>query len=245
MAEPPAPSRLRIDGVTKRIGRRKVLDGVSLDIRAGQVVGILGPNGAGKSTCFQVIVGLVRADSGTVSIDGRDVTHSPIDERARLGIGYLPQESSVFTRLSVKDNVRAVLEISGLRGERLDKAAGDLLDEMRIGHLHGHDPLTLSGGERRKLEIARALAIAPKFILLDEPFAAIDPISVQDLQQTIGGLKGRRIGIVITDHNVREALRICDRAHILSEGRVLASGPPESITDNPEVRDIYLGQSFD
>lgn len=245
MADAPGPSRLRIEGVSKRIRKRKVLDNVSLDIRAGQVVGILGPNGAGKSTCFQVVVGLVRADSGTVSIDGKDVTRRPIDERARLGIGYLPQESSVFTRLSVKDNVKAVLEIRGMRGHDLDHAAGDLLDDMKIGHLRDNDPLTLSGGERRKLEIARALAIAPKFILLDEPFAAIDPISVQDLQQTIRGLRERRIGIVITDHNVREALRICDHAYILSEGRVLASGAPESIVGNPEVRHIYLGESFD
>ncbi len=238
-------SRLLVKGLCKTIKGKPVLDQVSLDIEGGRIIGILGPNGAGKSTCFQIIIGVMAPDSGTISIEGTDITHCQIDERARMGVGYLPQDTSVFTRLSVEDNVKAILEIRGMRGNSLNKQALGLLEEIGIAHLRANDPTTLSGGERRKLEIARALAITPKFILLDEPFAAIDPISISDLQQTLNLLKEREIGVVITDHNVREALRICDHAYILSNGRVLASGTPHEITKNDDVRQAYLGSTFD
>ena len=239
------PPVLCVEGLSKRIRKHAVLRDVSLEIAAGQIVGILGPNGAGKSTCFQILIGLMRPDSGTIRLDDADITHCPVDERAKRGIGYLPQETSVFTRLSVEDNVRAILEIKGLRGRALAEEAQALLADMGIAHLKGNSPLILSGGERRKLEIARALAIAPRFILLDEPFAAIDPISIGELQSTLGRLKERGIGIVITDHNVREALRVCDRAYILNAGQVISSGAPDEITADERVRQVYLGERFE
>jgi len=245
MSAAPQASLLRIEGLSKSIKKRPVLAGVTLEVTAGRIAGILGPNGAGKSTCFQILIGLMRPDEGTIRLDGEDITHRPIDERAELGIGYLPQETSVFSRLSVGENVRAILEIKGLRGRDIEVRTAELLEDLGIAHLRDGSPLTLSGGERRKLEIARALAIAPKFILLDEPFAAIDPISIADLQRTLERLRERGIGIVITDHNVREALRICDRAYILSDGRVIASGAPAQITADPAVRQAYLGEAFE
>ena len=237
-------SLLRAQQLRKRFKSRTVVQEVSLDVASGEVVGLLGPNGAGKTTCFYMIVGLVPADSGQIHLDGREVTNLPIHRRARLGISYLPQENSVFRRLSVEENVQAVLELQGLPAAEIAQRLSELLAELNIAHLRKHTALSLSGGERRRLEIARALGTRPAFILLDEPFAGVDPIAVLDIQRIIGFLKERGIGVLITDHNVRETLGICDRAYIINEGAVLASGRPDEIVDNDSVRRVYLGENF-
>ncbi len=237
-------SVLRADSLRKRFSSRTVVEGVSLEVASGEVVGLLGPNGAGKTTCFYMIVGLVPADAGTIHLDGRDLTQLPIHRRARLGISYLPQENSVFRKLSVEENVQAVLELQGLPAADIQPRLAELLGELNIAHLRKHTALSLSGGERRRLEIARALGTKPAFILLDEPFAGVDPIAVLDIQRIIGYLKSRGIGVLITDHNVRETLGICDRAYIINEGAVLAYGQPDEIVDNDSVRRVYLGENF-
>ena len=243
-------SRLVATGLQKSYGSRKVVQDVSLAVESGEVVGLLGPNGAGKTTSFYMIVGLVRADAGEISIDGNSVEHMPIHRRARLGLSYLPQEASIFRKLSVEENVRAVLELQhDANGKPLDKAGiaqrlDALLKDLRVDHLRDSPALALSGGERRRVEIARALATQPRFILLDEPFAGIDPIAVIEIQRIIGFLKARGIGVLITDHNVRETLGICDHAYIISDGHVLAKGTPSEIVNNADVRRVYLGEHF-
>ncbi|HSD52652.1 MAG TPA: LPS export ABC transporter ATP-binding protein [Burkholderiales bacterium] len=237
-------SRLRAAELNKRYKKRIVVHDVSIEVSSGEVVGLLGPNGAGKTTCFYMILGLVAADGGRIYIDEREITRLPIHRRARLGLSYLPQEASVFRRLTVQENIRAVLELMDLPeadvGSRLDK----LLEELHIAHLRDATALSLSGGERRRVEIARALGTRPAFILLDEPFAGVDPIAVLDIQRIIRFLKERSIGVLITDHNVRETLGICDRAYIINEGSVLAAGRPEEIVYNENVRRVYLGEHF-
>ncbi len=237
-------SVLRAQSLRKHFKSRVVVDGVSLEVASGEVVGLLGPNGAGKTTCFYMIVGLVPADAGRIHLDGRELTQLPIHRRARLGISYLPQENSVFRKLSVEENVQAVLELQGLPAAEIQPRLAELLAELNISHLRKHTALSLSGGERRRLEIARALGTKPAFILLDEPFAGVDPLAVRDIQQIIGYLKLRGIGVLITDHNVRETLGICDRAYIINEGAVLASGRPDEIVQNDNVRRVYLGENF-
>ena len=231
--------------LSKNFSGRQVVDTVSLHVDSGEVVGLLGPNGAGKTTCFYMIVGLIPSDSGSVWLDESELTRFPMHIRARHGVGYLPQEASVFRKLSVADNLRAVLEMRKnlTRRNRADKIE-ELLQELHIGHLRDQKGLSLSGGERRRVEIARALAMEPSFILLDEPFAGVDPISVIDIQRIVEHLTERDIGVLITDHNVRETLGICDRAYILGSGRTLAEGPPEAILQNQKVRDVYLGDHF-
>jgi len=234
----------------KAYGSRQVVHDVSVQVRKGEVVGLLGPNGAGKTTSFYMIVGLVRADGGQILIDGQDVTRAPMHQRARLGLSYLPQEASVFRKLSVADNVRAILELQHdaqgkpLARDAIETQLDKLLADLHVDHLRDSPSLALSGGERRRVEIARALASQPRFILLDEPFAGIDPIAVIEIQRIIAFLKQRGIGVLITDHNVRETLGICDHAFIISEGRVLAQGTPEIIIENPDVRRVYLGEHF-
>ncbi|MBD8049588.1 LPS export ABC transporter ATP-binding protein [Limnohabitans radicicola] len=234
----------------KAYGSRKVVHDVSVHVSKGEVVGLLGPNGAGKTTSFYMIVGLVRADGGQILIDGQDVTQSPIHKRSRMGLSYLPQEASIFRKLSVADNVRAILELQhDAQGLPLSSAAVEnkltaLLNDLRVDHLRESPAIALSGGERRRVEIARALATDPRFILLDEPFAGIDPIAVIEIQRIIAFLKQRGIGVLITDHNVRETLGICDHAYIISEGRVLAEGTPDDIVNNADVRRVYLGEHF-
>ncbi|MCK2126158.1 LPS export ABC transporter ATP-binding protein [Thauera aromatica] len=238
-------SLLKVTGLQKRYKARTVVHDVGFEVGAGEVVGLLGPNGAGKTTCFYMIVGLVRADGGQVELDNADLTHLPIHARARLGLSYLPQEMSVFRKLSVADNIRAVLELQGERDSRqIDARLDELLHELGISHLRNNTAISLSGGERRRCEIARALATDPRLILLDEPFAGVDPIAVIDIQKIIRFLKERGIGVLITDHNVRETLGICDHAYIISEGRVLARGRPSDIIDNERVRQVYLGEHF-
>jgi lipopolysaccharide export system ATP-binding protein len=235
---------LAVEGLVKSYKRRQVVRGVSLGIEPGEVVGLLGPNGAGKTTIFYMMVGLVAPDSGTVHLDGQDVTRLPVHRRARMGLGYLPQEPSVFRKLTVRDNIMAFLEETDLpageRTEHLEK----VLSDMRIGHVAETRGYALSGGERRRVEIARALVLSPSFLLLDEPFAGIDPISVADLQQIILGLKARGIGVIITDHNVRDTLKVCDRAYIISEGTILEEGSPDAIAASARVREAYLGDGF-
>ena len=254
-AAPKLPeSRLEAIGLQKFYGSRKVVKDVSLSVRKGEIVGLLGPNGAGKTTSFYMIVGLVRASGGDITIDGKSVEHMPIHRRARLGLSYLPQEASIFRKLNVEDNVRAVLELQYYTdgpkvGQPLEKAEIEarltgLLQELRVEHLRASSALALSGGERRRVEIARALATQPRFILLDEPFAGIDPIAVIEIQRIIGFLKERGIGVLITDHNVRETLGICDHAYIINDGNVLAQGTPTDIVNNPDVRRVYLGEHF-
>jgi len=237
-------SHLRAVNLNKRYKKRTVVHDVSLEVASGEVVGLLGPNGAGKTTCFYMIVGLVAANGGSIYIDDQDITRLPIHRRARLGLSYLPQEASVFRRLTVQENVRAVLELQDLEPEEIEQRLNALLDELHIAHLRDATALSLSGGERRRVEIARALATQPSFILLDEPFAGVDPIAVLDIQRIIRFLKERGIGVLITDHNVRETLGICDRAYIINEGTVLASGRPEEIVYNESVRRVYLGEHF-
>ncbi|MEO5694422.1 MAG: LPS export ABC transporter ATP-binding protein [Usitatibacter sp.] len=235
---------LRATGLMKRYRKRTVVSDVSLTVESGEVVGLLGPNGAGKTTCFYMILGLVPTDAGSVTLDGQDLTHLPIFRRSRLGLSYLPQEASIFRKLTVEQNVRAVLELQGLDSEDLQARLEALLDDLHIGHLRASAAISLSGGERRRVEIARALATSPRFILLDEPFAGVDPIAVLDIQQIIRFLKERSIGVLITDHNVRETLGICDHAYIINQGTVLAFGKPEEIIYNEAVRKVYLGENF-
>ena len=228
----------------KRFKKRPVVTDVSLFIQRGEVVGLLGPNGAGKTTCFYMIMGLVPPDHGSIHLDGQDITDLPMYRRARMGIGYLPQEASIFRGLSVANNIRAVLEVVENNRDRREAILDALLAEFSITHLRRTPALALSGGERRRVEIARALASNPHFILLDEPFAGIDPIAVADLQETVASLKEKGIGVLITDHNVRDTLQITDRAYILSEGKVIVSGSPQTIAEDPLARKIYLGEKF-
>ncbi len=238
-------SVLTATGLEKSYRKRKVVSSLSLSIESGEVVGLLGPNGAGKTTAFYMIVGLVPCDGGRIELDGRDVTELPMHARARLGIGYLPQEASVFRRMTVADNIRAILETRrGLDDTAQDEALERLLEELHVAHLRDHLGMSLSGGERRRVEIARALAADPAFILLDEPFAGVDPLSVHDIQRIARHLAERGIGVLITDHNVRETLGICSRAYIVNQGTVLAAGSADDILANPEVRKVYLGQDF-
>ncbi len=237
-------SVLEARGLRKRYKSRQVVSDVSLEVRSGDVVGLLGPNGAGKSTCFYMLVGLTRADGGSILLDGQDITHAPVYKRARSGLCYLPQEPSIFRKLSVEENISAVLELRGLRNAKLEDQLEYLLTDLHITHLGKARAVSLSGGERRRVEIARALAMEPRFILLDEPFAGIDPISVVDIQKIVRFLVERDIGVLITDHNVRETLGICDRAYIINEGTVLASGGPDEIIYNESVRKVYLGEHF-
>ncbi len=247
---PAATVRLEARHLKKAYGSRKVVKDVSLSVDEGEVVGLLGPNGAGKTTSFYMIVGLVRADGGQILLDGESIEDHPIHRRARLGLGYLPQEASIFRKLNVEDNVRAVLELQhDGQGRSLSKAQVNeqldaLLHELRVEHLRQSPAPALSGGERRRVEIARALATNPRFILLDEPFAGIDPIAVIEIQRIIGFLKAKGIGVLITDHNVRETLGICDHAYIINEGTVLAQGTPDDIVANADVRRVYLGEHF-
>ncbi len=243
-------SRLVASGLQKSYGSRKVVKDVSLTVQKGEVVGLLGPNGAGKTTSFYMIVGLVRADAGEITIDGESIEHMPIHKRSRLGLSYLPQEASIFRKLTVEQNVRAVLELQAddagkpLAADVLNERLDTLLQDLRVDHLRDSPAPALSGGERRRVEIARALATQPRFILLDEPFAGIDPIAVIEIQRIIGFLKSRGIGVLITDHNVRETLGICDHAFIISDGQVLATGTPSEIVNNADVRRVYLGEHF-
>ena len=237
-------SLLKVAGLQKRYKARTVVHDVGFEVGSGEVVGLLGPNGAGKTTCFYMIVGLVRADGGQISLDGKDLTHLPIHARARLGLSYLPQEMSVFRKLTVAENIQAVLELQGLDKRQVNERLEELLHELGIHHLRNNTAISLSGGERRRCEIARALATDPRLILLDEPFAGVDPISVNEIQRIVTHLKDRGIGVLITDHNVRETLGICDRAYILAEGAVLAQGAPETLLENPDVRRVYLGDTF-
>ena len=242
--------RLEAVGLQKSYGARTVVKDVRLAVDSGEVVGLLGPNGAGKTTSFYMIVGLVRADAGEISISGRRVERMPIHQRSRLGLSYLPQEASIFRKLTVEENIRAVLELQigpdgkALKPAQIEQQLDGLLRDLSIERLRESPAPSLSGGERRRVEIARALATQPRFILLDEPFAGVDPIAVIEIQRIIGFLKSRGIGVLITDHNVRETLGICDRAYIISEGRVLAEGTPTEIVDNPDVRKVYLGEHF-
>ena len=243
-------SKLQVRQLQKTYGRRKVVTDVSLDVSTGEVVGLLGPNGAGKTTSFYMIVGLIRADGGRIAIGNKQVENLPIHERSRMGLSYLPQEASIFRKLNVEDNIRAVLQLQeDERGKPLDRNEVEqrlnaLLADLNIERLRKSPALALSGGERRRVEIARALATQPRFILLDEPFAGINPIPVLDIQRIIRFLKQRGLGVLITDHNVRETLGICDHAYIISEGRVLASGTPSDIVADPDVRRVYLGENF-
>ena len=243
-------SMLQVRNLQKTYSRRKVVTDVSLDVRTGEVVGLLGPNGAGKTTSFYMIVGLIRADGGRIAIGNRQVEDLPIHERSRMGLSYLPQEASIFRKLNVEDNIRAVLQLQqDERGKPLGRTEVEnrlnaLLADLNIERLRKSPALALSGGERRRVEIARALATQPRFILLDEPFAGIDPIAVLDIQRIIKFLKQRGLGVLITDHNVRETLGICDHAYIISEGRVLAAGTPAEIVADPDVRRVYLGENF-
>jgi len=249
-ATAPTGSRLEVTGLQKSFASRRVVDDVHLAVGGGEVVGLLGPNGAGKTTTFYMVVGLVRADAGEIRIDGKPVQRKPIHQRARLGLSYLPQEASIFRKLTVQENIRAVLELQhgsdgrALRGAEIERRLEQLLRDLSIDKLRDSPAPALSGGERRRVEIARALATQPRFILLDEPFAGVDPIAVIEIQRIIGFLKSRGIGVLITDHNVREMLGICDRAYIISDGRVLAEGTPQQIVENADVRRVYLGEHF-
>ena len=246
----PAVSRLEARGLQKAYGSRKVVKDVSLAVFKGEVVGLLGPNGAGKTTSFYMLVGLLRSDAGKILLDEQSIEGLPIHRRARLGLGYLPQEASIFRKLSVADNVRAVLELQvdergkPLGADMIENRLDALLQDLHVDHLRDSPAPALSGGERRRVEIARALATDPRFILLDEPFAGIDPIAVIEIQRIIGFLKSRGIGVLITDHNVRETLGICDRAYIINDGHVLTSGTPAEIVENADVRRVYLGEHF-
>ena len=236
---------LSAEGLQKSFKTRRVVRDFGFSIREGEVVGLLGPNGAGKTTCFYMVVGLIEADAGSITLDRQDITGLPMHLRAKLGIGYLPQEASVFRRLSVSDNILAVLELRhGLASDQRQIELENLLDELNIAHIAKQKGISLSGGERRRVEIARALAAKPRYMLLDEPFAGVDPISVSEIQRIVRHLKERGIGVLITDHNVRETLGICDRAYILNEGEVLARGTPAHILADEKVREVYLGHEF-
>ena len=235
---------LHAENLIKRYKTRTVVNDVSMSVNSGEVVGLLGPNGAGKTTSFYIMVGLVRADEGNIFLDGKDITHLPLHARAQRGVGYLPQEASVFRKLSVEDNIKAILEAQKISRQERQEQLQMLLEELQIEHIRENIGMSLSGGERRRVEIARALASKPAFILLDEPFAGVDPISVIDIQKSIEHLIGLNIGILITDHNVRETLGICQRAYILSDGKIISHGHPDEILENDQVREVYLGHDF-
>ncbi|PTR33396.1 lipopolysaccharide export system ATP-binding protein [Luteibacter sp. OK325] len=236
---------LSAQGLQKRFRARQVVRDFAFSIREGEVVGLLGPNGAGKTTCFYMVVGLIQADAGSIKLDQQDITGLPMHARAKLGIGYLPQEASVFRRLSVSDNILAVLELrDNMTARQREEELESLLDELKIAHIAEQKGISLSGGERRRVEIARALAARPRYMLLDEPFAGVDPISVGEIQRIVRHLKERGIGVLITDHNVRETLGICDRAYILNDGEVLSRGTPQHILADEKVREVYLGREF-
>ena len=237
-------SELRANNLKKRYKSRTVVQDVSFSLSSGEVIGLLGPNGAGKTTCFYMIVGLVPLDGGGIYLNDQDLGQMAIHQRAKLGLSYLPQEASIFRRLTVEENILAILELQHFDDETKQRYLDDLLHDLHISHLRDNAAISLSGGERRRVEIARALASQPRFILLDEPFAGVDPIAVIDIQKVISFLKERGIGVLITDHNVRETLGICDRAYIISEGHVLAQGKPEEIINNEKVREVYLGEHF-
>ncbi len=238
-------STLRVNNLVKSFKSRKVVDDVSFDVHSGEVVGLLGPNGAGKTTSFYMVVGLVRADEGAIHLDENNITRLPMHARAQQGVGYLPQEASIFRKLSVEDNIMAVLEAQkGLNKQQRQEKLDALIDDLQIDHIRKNIGLSLSGGERRRVEIARALASQPAFILLDEPFAGVDPISVIEIQKIVKHLIDHNIGVLITDHNVRETLGICDRAYILNSGKIIAQGQPDEILSNEEVREVYLGRDF-
>ena len=238
-------STLCVTNLIKAFKSRTVVDDVSFEVKSGEVVGLLGPNGAGKTTSFYMVVGLIQADKGTIHLDDRDITRLPMHARAKQGIGYLPQEASIFRKLSVEDNIMAVLETKkGLNSQQRQESLDALIDDLQIDHIRKNIGLSLSGGERRRVEIARALASQPAFILLDEPFAGVDPISVIEIQKIVKHLIDKDIGVLITDHNVRETLGICDRAYILNNGKIIAQGQPEEILSNEEVREVYLGRDF-
>ena len=238
-------SRLSVKQLRKSFKQRQAVQDFSLDIESGEVVGLLGPNGAGKTTSFYMIVGLVAADHGTIRLDEHELRHMTVYQRARLGLGYLPQEASIFRKMTVEENIRAILQLHETDRHTIESRLNDLLADLNITHLRQSPAPALSGGERRRVEIARVLAMSPRFILLDEPFAGVDPIAVIDIQKIIEFLKSRGIGVLITDHNVRETLRICDRAHIISDGTVLAAGRPDELVNNEQVRAVYLGENFD
>ncbi|KXW56022.1 LPS export ABC transporter ATP-binding protein [Ferrovum sp. PN-J185] len=237
-------SELRVEHLVKKYKSRTVVKDLSLNVEKGEVVGLLGPNGAGKTTCFYMIVGLVPLDGGEIYLDNTRLSLLPIHKRSQLGVSYLPQEASIFRRMTVADNILSVLQLRGLKADECAEELDSLLAELHISHLRNNPAISLSGGERRRVEIARALATNPRFILLDEPFAGVDPIAVMDIQQIIRFLKDRGIGVLITDHNVRETLGICDRAYIINQGTVLASGRPDEIIHNDNVRKVYLGEHF-
>ncbi|GAA8964750.1 LPS export ABC transporter ATP-binding protein [Helicobacter pylori] len=238
-------SHLHVEGLQKTFKKRQVVKNFSLDIYSGEVVGLLGPNGAGKTTSFYMIAGLIAADAGCILLDGQDLVHQPIHYRAQAGIGYLPQEASIFRKMTVEQNIRAILEIRLKDTHQIDRELNQLLHDLNIERLRHSPAPALSGGERRRVEIARVLAMQPRFILLDEPFAGVDPIAVIDIQKIISFLKQKNIGVLITDHNVRETLRICDKAYIISDGAVLACGKPEELVNDERVRAVYLGEHFD
>lgn len=242
---PQTPGSLVVKNLQKSFKKRQVVKDFSLDIRTGEVVGLLGPNGAGKTTSFYMIVGLIAADTGSILLDGNELRHMPIHERARLGLGYLPQEASIFRKMTVEQNIRSILEIRLKDKKQIDAEVDKLLSDLNIERLRTNPAPSLSGGERRRVEIARVLAMQPRFILLDEPFAGVDPLAVLDIQKIIEFLKARGIGVLITDHNVRETLRICDRGFIINDGQVLATGTPEELVNNEQVRAVYLGENFD
>jgi lipopolysaccharide export system ATP-binding protein len=237
-------SRIVVQGLRKTYGKRTVVHDVSFEVNSGEVVGLLGPNGAGKTTCFYMVVGLVAADGGSVQMDTHDLTHMAMHQRARLGLSYLPQEPSIFRKMSVEENIRAILELKPYSEDECEEHLDNLLEDLHIAHLRDASAISLSGGERRRVEIARALAINPRFILLDEPFAGVDPIAVLDIQKLVHFLVERDIGVLITDHNVRETLGICDRAYIINEGRVLVGGTPDLIIQDDNARKVYLGENF-
>ena len=238
-------SHLHVEGLQKTFKKRQVVKNFSLDIYSGEVVGLLGPNGAGKTTSFYMIAGLIAADAGCILLDGQDLVHQPIHYRAQAGIGYLPQEASIFRKMTVEQNIRAILEIRLKDTHQIDRELNQLLHDLNIERLRHSPAPALSGGERRRVEIARVLAMQPRFILLDEPFAGVDPIAVIDIQKIISFLQQTNIGVLITDHNVRETLRICDKAYIISDGTVLACGKPEELVNDERVRAVYLGEHFD
>ncbi|MFM7481486.1 MAG: LPS export ABC transporter ATP-binding protein [Candidatus Methylopumilus sp.] len=237
-------SELVIENIKKTFKKRTVVQDVSLNIKSGEIVGLLGPNGAGKTTSFYMIVGLIPADRGRISLDDVNISKMPVHSRSKLGLSYLPQESSIFRKMTVAENILAILELQELTREKMDKRLEELLQELGITHIRNNSAISLSGGERRRVEIARCLASNPSFILLDEPFAGIDPIAVIDIQKIIKYLAEQKIGILITDHNVRETLGICDRAYIVNQGKILASGLPKALANDQNVRDVYLGKDF-
>jgi lipopolysaccharide export system ATP-binding protein len=237
-------SQISAQGLRKTYGKRTVVHDVSFEVNSGEVVGLLGPNGAGKTTCFYMVVGLVAADGGSVRMDTHDLTHMAIHQRARLGLSYLPQEPSIFRKMTVEENIRAILELKPYDADEVEQHLDNLLEDLHIAHLKDASAVSLSGGERRRVEIARALAINPRFVLLDEPFAGVDPIAEIDIQKLVHFLIERDIGVLITDHNVRETLGICDRAYIINEGRVLTAGTPDVIIQDDNARKFYLGENF-